>query len=86
MSFNTVCSFELEVAFNKKNKMKIQKNIQDIIKSIPENVTLVAVSKTKPISDLQEAYNGGQRIFGENKIQEMAAKTTDIEKAASFNV
>lgn len=86
MSFNTVCSFELEVAFNKKNKMKIQKNIQDIIKSIPENVTLVAVSKTKPISDLQEAYNGGQRIFGENKIQEMAAKFEALPKDIQWHM
>ena len=72
MSFNTDRTIALEKAFNKKNKMEIQKNIHEIVKSIPVNVTLVAVSKTKPISDLQEAYDGGQRVFGENKIQEMA--------------
>ena len=47
----------------------IAKNLLRIKQSIPTNVTLVAVSKTKPIEDLQEAYNTGQRIFGENKIQ-----------------
>ena len=52
--------------------MSIKDNLQNIKSSIPEHVTLVAVSKTKPISDLMEAYNAGQRIFGENKIQEMA--------------
>lgn len=41
---------------------------------MPEHVTLVAVSKTKPISDLMEAYHAGQRVFGENKIQEMVEK------------
>ena len=45
----------------------IAKNLLRIKQSIPSNVTLVAVSKTKPIEDLQEAYNAGQRIFGENK-------------------
>ncbi|MEF3079298.1 YggS family pyridoxal phosphate-dependent enzyme [Winogradskyella poriferorum] len=54
--------------------MSIKDNLQNIKSSIPEHVTLVAVSKTKPVSDLMEAYNAGQRIFGENKIQEMAEK------------
>jgi len=54
--------------------MEIQKKIQEIKNLIPENVTLVAVSKTKPVADLQKAYDGGQRVFGENKIQEMADK------------
>ncbi|MGY0426036.1 MAG: YggS family pyridoxal phosphate-dependent enzyme, partial [Polaribacter sp.] len=49
----------------------IKENLSKIKELIPEKVTLVAVSKTKPISDLQEAYNAGQRVFGENKIQEM---------------
>ncbi|ULC58536.1 YggS family pyridoxal phosphate-dependent enzyme [Flaviramulus sp. BrNp1-15] len=54
--------------------MTIQENLNNIKSTLPEHVTLVAVSKTKPISDLMEAYNAGQRIFGENKIQEMAEK------------
>ncbi|MFT5736990.1 MAG: pyridoxal phosphate enzyme (YggS family) [Maribacter sp.] len=58
--------------------MSIQKNLTSIRKSIPQEVTLVAVSKTKPVSDLQEAYDTGQRIFGENKIQEMTQKWEDL--------
>lgn len=54
--------------------MSISNNLQYIKKDLPENVTLVAVSKTKPVSDLMEAYTAGQRIFGENKIQEMMEK------------
>ena len=53
------------------NSNMIKENLLRIKKKLPENVTLVAVSKTKPIADLQEAYDAGQRIFGENKIQEM---------------
>lgn len=55
-------------------KMSIQQNLLNIKSQIPEHVTLVAVSKTKPISDLMEAYHAGQRVFGENKIQEMVEK------------
>ncbi|GAA3516151.1 YggS family pyridoxal phosphate-dependent enzyme [Aquimarina addita] len=58
----------------------IEKKLQHILKSIPEEVTLVAVSKTKPISDLMEAYTAGQRIFGENKIQEMTDKWDQMPK------
>ena len=54
--------------------MSIQQNLLNIKSQIPEHVTLVAVSKTKPISDLMEAYHAGQRVFGENKIQEMVEK------------
>ena len=48
--------------------------------TLPQHVTLVAVSKTKPVSDLMEAYNAGQRIFGENKIQEMVEKQEVMPK------
>ena len=54
--------------------MTIEQNLKNIKSQVPHIVTLVAVSKTKPISDLLEAYNAGQRIFGENKIQEMVDK------------
>ncbi len=54
--------------------MSIQDNLIHIQKTIPEHVTLVAVSKTKPIELLQEVYDAGQRVFGENKIQEMSEK------------
>jgi pyridoxal phosphate enzyme (YggS family) len=52
----------------------IAENLSEIRKSIPEHVCLVAVSKTKPVSDLMIAYNAGQRHFGENKVQEMCEK------------
>ena len=54
--------------------MSIQTNLNNIKSQLPEHVILVAVSKTRPVSDLIEAYHAGQRIFGENKIQEMADK------------
>ncbi|MBQ3354994.1 MAG: YggS family pyridoxal phosphate-dependent enzyme [Bacteroidales bacterium] len=54
--------------------MMIKENLEKIRATVPEGVTLVAVSKTKPISDLQEAYDAGQRIFGENYPQEMRDK------------
>ena len=49
----------------------ITENIQAIKNELPEQVTLVAVSKTKPIEAIVEAYEAGQRVFGENKVQEM---------------
>lgn len=52
----------------------ITENIQTIKKELPQQVTLVAVSKTKPIEAIKEAYETGQRIFGENKVQEMVEK------------
>ena len=54
--------------------MSIAQNIQDITNLLPEEVTLVAVSKTKPVETLLEAYKAGQRHFGENKVQEMNEK------------
>ena len=49
-------------------------------------MTLVAVSKTKPISDLQEAYDAGQRVFGENRIQEMVAKYEALPKDIQWHM
>lgn len=60
--------------------MSISENLQNIKSALPEHVTLVAVSKTKPVSDLMEAYHSGQRIFGENKIQEMVEKHEQMPK------
>ncbi len=54
--------------------MSIQSSLKEIKSKLPENVVLIAVSKTKPISALEEAYAAGQRIFGENKVQEMVEK------------
>ncbi len=58
----------------------ITKNLHKILNKLPETVTLVAVSKTKPIRDILEAYQAGQRDFGENKIQEMTGKFDELPK------
>ena len=54
--------------------MSIQNNLKQIQAQLPSHVTLVAVSKTKPVADLMEAYDAGQRIFGENYVQELVEK------------
>ena len=64
----------------------IRENLLKIKESIPENVTLVAVSKTKPVEDLQAAYDAGQRIFGENKIQEMVDKFDVLPKDIQWHM
>lgn len=66
--------------------MSIQNNLNTIQASLPPHVTLVAVSKTKPVPDLMEAYNAGQRIFGENKIQEMAGKHEEMPKDIQWHM
>ncbi|WP_188650167.1 YggS family pyridoxal phosphate-dependent enzyme [Yeosuana aromativorans] len=66
--------------------MSIKENLQNILSTIPEHVTLVAVSKTKPVSDIMEAYNAGQRIFGENKIQEMVEKFEALPKDIEWHM
>ncbi len=66
--------------------MTIKDNLQHIKKSLPEKVTLVAVSKTKPIEVLQEAYDAGQRIFGENKVQEMCEKYEVLPKDIQWHM
>lgn len=58
--------------------MTIAKNLQDILKSLPEKVKLVAVSKTRSEAEIMEAYQTGQRRFGENKVQEMARKQANL--------
>ena len=54
--------------------MSVSAAIENFRKELPQNVTLIAVSKTKPISLIQEAYETGQRDFGENKVQELVEK------------
>ena len=60
--------------------MSIKTNLTEVKSKLPNHVTLVAVSKTKPVEDLMEAYQAGQRIFRENKIQEMAEKYQQMPK------
>ena len=60
--------------------MSISENIKHITSQIPENVTLIAVSKTKPNEMLLEAYESGQRHFGENYVQELVDKEAQLPK------
>ncbi|MRT17451.1 YggS family pyridoxal phosphate-dependent enzyme [Vitellibacter sp. q18] len=66
--------------------MTISENLKKFKEELPKDVTLVAVSKTKPVSDLMEAYHAGQRIFGENKIQEMEAKWQEMPKDVEWHM
>ena len=66
--------------------MSIANNLLNIKATLPKQVTLVAVSKTKPVSDLMEAYEAGQRIFGENKIQEMTEKWEQMPKDIQWHM
>ncbi|MFO7720026.1 MAG: YggS family pyridoxal phosphate-dependent enzyme [Gillisia sp.] len=65
--------------------MSISENIKKY-KAVLKDVILVAISKTKPASDLMEAYNAGQRIFGENKIQEMTEKWEVLPKDIEWHM
>lgn len=60
--------------------MSITENLREIKNELPENVTLVAVSKTKSNEAIQEAYEAGHRDFGENKVQEMTGKWEELPK------
>ena len=64
----------------------IKENLNNVRNTIPANVTLVAVSKTKPNADLLEAYAEGQRIFGENKVQEMIDKYETLPKDIQWHM
>lgn len=66
--------------------MSIQENLHTIKSTLPINVQLIAVSKTKPIADILEAYNAGQRAFGENKIQEMVSKFEQLPKDIAWHM
>ena len=66
--------------------MSIAQQLKAIKNKLPQHVTLVAVSKTKPVSNLMEAYNAGQRIFGENKVQEMATKYDEMPKDIQWHM
>ena len=66
--------------------MNIAENLKKITDSLPSHVRLVAVSKTKSESEIMEAYEAGQRIFGENKIQEMVAKWEALPKDIQWHM
>lgn len=67
-------------------KMSIKKQLQELKSVLPKQVTLVAVSKTKPVHDLMKAYDVGQRIFGENKVQEMVEKYQQMPKDIQWHM
>jgi len=64
----------------------IRENLEKIKSSLPEDVTLVAVSKTKPNEDILEAYESGHRIFGENKVQELVGKHEALPKDIEWHM
>lgn len=66
--------------------MSVKDNLLKIRQSIPSNVTLIAVSKTKPTEDILEAYQTGQRVFGENKAQEMKEKYALLPKDIQWHM
>lgn len=66
--------------------MSIGENTIALRKEIPEQLTLVAVSKTKSNEEIMEAYQNGQRVFGENKIQEMSAKYEALPKDIQWHM
>jgi len=66
--------------------MSISENIQKMKSEIPEGITLVAVSKTKSVSDIEKAYNSGQLIFGENKVQELVEKHNKLPKNIQWHM
>ena len=66
--------------------MDISENIKKYKDELPENVKLVAISKTKPNEDILKAYRAGQRIFGENKIQEMTSKWEELPEDIEWHM
>lgn len=66
--------------------MFVKENLLNFKKKLNPEVALVAVSKTKPVSDIREAYDSGHRIFGENKIQEMVNKYEALPKDIQWHM
>jgi pyridoxal phosphate enzyme (YggS family) len=66
--------------------MNIQSNLSKITASLPSSVTLIAVTKTHPLEKLQELYETGHRLFGENKVQEMLDKYTALPKDIQWHL
>jgi len=66
--------------------MSIRRDLEKIKSTLESGVTLVAVSKTKPNEAILEAYQAGQRIFGENKVQEMASKYEELPKDIAWHM
>ena len=58
--------------------MSITKNLINLKKNLPSDIELIVVSKTRSNEEILEAYNTGQRIFGENKVQELVQKYEEV--------
>ena len=71
-----LCSYKIQ----EYQVMTIQENLQRLRQEIPNDVKLVAVSKTKSIEEIREAYAAGQSVFGENKVQELITKQAELPK------
>jgi len=66
--------------------MSIAANIEKIKQELSQNVKLIAVSKTKPVETLMEAYHAGQKVFGENKVQELVSKYEQMPKDIEWHM
>ena len=64
----------------------IKKRLESFYQEIGEGISLVAVSKTKTIEDIMSAYNSGQRLFGENRVQELTNKYSNLPKDIKWNM
>jgi pyridoxal phosphate enzyme (YggS family) len=66
--------------------MSIAANIEKIKQQLSQKIKLIAVSKTKPVETLMEAYHSGQKIFGENKVQELVGKFEQMPKDIEWHM
>jgi len=66
--------------------MSVSDNLNKVKQHVPSHVTLVAISKTHPVDQIMEAYNAGQRVFGENKVQEMVSKQEAMPKDIQWHL
>ena len=64
----------------------IKKRLESFYQELGESISLVAVSKTKTIEDIMSAYNSGQRLFGENRVQELTDKYSNLPKDIKWNM
>ena len=64
----------------------IKDRLGDLYKELSEDINLVAVSKTKSVNDIMNAYNSGQRLFGENRVQELTEKYNELPKDIKWNM
>ena len=64
----------------------IKKRLESFYQELDESISLVAVSKTKTIEDIMSAYNSGHRLFGENRVQELTDKYSNLPKDIKWNM